>query len=40
MKIIDRANYEDYILANGMSADWKKRDFVTEAESEMEWVEW
>lgn len=32
MKIIDRTNYEDYISANGMNADWEKRDFVTETE--------
>lgn len=32
MKIVDRAEYSNYVFSNGMSSSWKKRDFVTEVE--------
>lgn len=32
MRIIDKTNYDDYLLANEVNSSWKKRDFVTEVE--------
>ena len=36
MIIIDKKNYEKYLVDSGVDSSWKKRDFVSEVEKYME----